>query len=522
MWAFYSLVGNFGIAVLIFTLIVKFAMLPMALRQQKNMAKSQLFAPRMREIQKKYANDRAKQQEELTKLQAEGYNPFGGCGSMLIIMLILFGMLDVVYKPLTHFEHLPKTQISLVKDVAYETDTAKAILNSSNDDLNNIIAWLTENGVTITQKDLDKIAEHQETNGKTPLVGDNGLSVTDRETFGALVKNNMGAFTGKTPPVAISKELRTSLVKLQNYYTKGLQGELYALQSYADNPEAFTGERFDEYPDLVGNVKDMQSNMYFCGLNLGKIPRFAAEPLVLIPILAFLFSSLSVFVSQWVMKKTMPDAAETQSKTPGMKFMLFFSPVFSLWISFTVPAGAGFYWGIGYIFSIAQSLFFYKFFPADKIREEARLAFEQSKDKYKTVIVVEKDDGTTEQKRLSEMSGKEQKEYNRRKLEAAFAEDRLKYGDPDENESVETIAQKLNIPVPKDKPLEPDSVSNNSSDDYDGENADKSDNEDNNGNSGSSGNKGSSGNSGGGNNGKYGGNGSSKNSGNKGKNKKKK
>ena len=50
MWPIYLLLQNFGWAILIFTVIVKLAMLPLQIKQQKNMAFSQLFAPKVKEI----------------------------------------------------------------------------------------------------------------------------------------------------------------------------------------------------------------------------------------------------------------------------------------------------------------------------------------------------------------------------------------------------------------------------------------------------------------------------------------
>ena len=56
MWVCYLLVNNFGLAIIIFTFIVKAAMFPLNIKQQKNMAASQLFQPKVQEIQKKYKN----------------------------------------------------------------------------------------------------------------------------------------------------------------------------------------------------------------------------------------------------------------------------------------------------------------------------------------------------------------------------------------------------------------------------------------------------------------------------------
>ena len=55
--------SNVGVAILIFTFVVKLAMLPIYIKQQKNQAKSAVFAPKVQEIQKKYANNKEKQQE---------------------------------------------------------------------------------------------------------------------------------------------------------------------------------------------------------------------------------------------------------------------------------------------------------------------------------------------------------------------------------------------------------------------------------------------------------------------------
>ena len=111
LWGIYEVIckntgASIGVAILVFTFIVKLAMLPLSIKQQKNTAKSAIFAPKVREIQQKYKNNQEKQQVELAKLQQQGYKPMGGCGTMVITFLLLFGVLDVVYKPMTHIKHM--------------------------------------------------------------------------------------------------------------------------------------------------------------------------------------------------------------------------------------------------------------------------------------------------------------------------------------------------------------------------------------------------------------------------------
>ena len=121
--------SNVGVAILIFTFIVKAALLPLSIKQQKNSAKSAIFQPKVSEIQKKYKNNQQKMQEELAKLQAQGYKPMSGCGSMLLSFLILFGVIDVVYKPLTHIMHMNGDSINAVVEESYNVELTSVIVN---------------------------------------------------------------------------------------------------------------------------------------------------------------------------------------------------------------------------------------------------------------------------------------------------------------------------------------------------------------------------------------------------------
>ena len=68
MWACYSLVQNYGIALIVFTLLVKLLLLPLAVKQQKSTVKMAMFQPKVMELQKKYGNNKQKYQEELMAL----------------------------------------------------------------------------------------------------------------------------------------------------------------------------------------------------------------------------------------------------------------------------------------------------------------------------------------------------------------------------------------------------------------------------------------------------------------------
>ena len=100
----YLLTGNnYALAITLFTVVTKLALLPLSIKQQKEQAKMAIFQPKLQNIQKKYGNNKERYNEEIQKLYTEeGYNPMSGCLPSLIQFPILFGVIDVVYKPIYH------------------------------------------------------------------------------------------------------------------------------------------------------------------------------------------------------------------------------------------------------------------------------------------------------------------------------------------------------------------------------------------------------------------------------------
>lgn len=110
----YGLVSNYGIAIILFTLLIRVVSFPLALHSQKTMAKQSVFMPMVQEIQKKYRNDPQRQNEELARLQQDyGYNPAGGCLPQLLNMLILFGVIEVIYYPLQYIVGIAKDSLKV-------------------------------------------------------------------------------------------------------------------------------------------------------------------------------------------------------------------------------------------------------------------------------------------------------------------------------------------------------------------------------------------------------------------------
>ena len=118
MWAIYKIIPNYLVALILFTIVTKALLIPLAIKQQKGSVKMQRMQPKIMEIQNKYKNNPQKQQEELAALyERENYNMLSGCLPMLIQMPILFGLIDVIYRPLTHLMHVPAAVLNTIKDI---------------------------------------------------------------------------------------------------------------------------------------------------------------------------------------------------------------------------------------------------------------------------------------------------------------------------------------------------------------------------------------------------------------------
>lgn len=119
MWFCYLVIRNYGFALILFTILTKLMTFPLMLKQQKSSVKMAMIKPKLDAIQAKYANNKEKLQEEMMKLyQEEGYNPMSGCLPLLIQFPILFGLIDVIYKPLTHIIRAPSDAIEKGIEVA--------------------------------------------------------------------------------------------------------------------------------------------------------------------------------------------------------------------------------------------------------------------------------------------------------------------------------------------------------------------------------------------------------------------
>ena len=125
---FYDISGNYGVAIILFTLAVNIILLPLTWKQQKSTTKMQSIQPELKKIQQKYKNDKEKLNMEMMKLYKDNnINPMGGCLPLLIQLPVIFILYQIVYRPLTYMIGMEPNAVEALKAAHKITDYSAEI-----------------------------------------------------------------------------------------------------------------------------------------------------------------------------------------------------------------------------------------------------------------------------------------------------------------------------------------------------------------------------------------------------------
>ena len=109
----YNLLNNYGLAIILFTILIKIILLPISIKQQRTMKKSAKLQEQMKSIQFKYKNDPEKMNQEIMSLyKSENMSPMSGCLSSIIQLILLLSILYLVKSPLTYMRKIPTENLN--------------------------------------------------------------------------------------------------------------------------------------------------------------------------------------------------------------------------------------------------------------------------------------------------------------------------------------------------------------------------------------------------------------------------
>ncbi len=122
---FYNLFSSYGLALILFAIVIKLILFPVTLKSKKSMIQTTMLSGKMQQLQKQYGKDRERYSLEVQKLyEREKVNPMGGCLWSLIPMVVLIGLYGIIREPLTYFMSLSGEQIQLLATQLNWTEVA--------------------------------------------------------------------------------------------------------------------------------------------------------------------------------------------------------------------------------------------------------------------------------------------------------------------------------------------------------------------------------------------------------------
>lgn len=313
---FYNLFNSYGLALILFGIIVKLVLFPVTLKSKKSMIQTTMLSGKMQQLQKQYGKDRERYNLEVQKLyEREKVNPMGGCIWSLIPMIVLIALYGIIREPLTYFMQMSAEQIQvLAAQLDWQT---LAVANN----------W-------VSQANMDKLIQQMAekvTSGELTVLADGLWKSTKDGAITGLFQN--GGFNQLHLLAQVTNENLASLKEAVNAQLAGGADHLFVLNFM------FLGIDLSLVPTLM---------FWKNGFSWGSIGLF------LLPLISVAVSTLNMKVSQVTNQMNNQSKNEQMDKTN--KMMMWMMPLMSLWIGFTIPAGLTVYWIAQYFVGMAQEV----------------------------------------------------------------------------------------------------------------------------------------------------------------------
>ncbi|MBR5345312.1 MAG: YidC/Oxa1 family membrane protein insertase [Clostridia bacterium] len=359
----HNLVGNYGIAVILFTLLVRIVLFPFDYKSRKSMRKTAKLQPKLAVLQKKYANDREKLNRKTQELyKQEGVSPLSGCLPMLLsypILIIMFNAMRGYANQQTAQQVLE--MLKLGSNLTQQNAPLESFLWIRN-------LYMADSPVVSRLVDLNTL----NTFGSdiwTNVLSKNTSAITEilaqypRETMLDLMHlENYGAVMGLGDTTQLMEHLKAMgdtawMSASSSFTTTNLSNTLNLLAKALSSTELYKANTDTSISlFLLGTVKSLYNGFWI-------LPIFSA-------------------VSQFIMTKLTPtqqtapaaNDQQAQSQQATGKFMKWFFPIFSLWICASSTAAFALYWVTSNLIMMAQTVLLNKYL--DKKEQKDTIAGE--------------------------------------------------------------------------------------------------------------------------------------------------
>jgi YidC/Oxa1 family membrane protein insertase len=359
----YMLVKNYGLALLLFTIITRLITLPLNIKQQKSTARMSSLQPEIEKLKKKYGKNQEKLNEETMKLYSEyQINPMASCLPMIVSMILLFAMIPVVYGPLTYVSSAEKDNVTAANSEVKTIYSISSEVDSGDGDMAALIG-------TLKGEDDDAKAEEL-------------LEIlNDSDNYSSSAKA-LSSYTESEQKDIVKKFIQfdglDKFMTNKTYFTQNMMNSAYGPEVLLFNFQSKEDGKYFEVLNADVRSAISEFDYTFFGMDLGKIPS-KKDATVMIPIISFILQLATTIISQVFQKRNNPDVKLNSS----MLMMLILMPLFSLWIGFKFPCALGVYWIYSSMFAVFQVIFLNIVYSPAKLKVIAEKEAQKAKEKRK-------------------------------------------------------------------------------------------------------------------------------------------
>lgn len=310
----YEIVKNYGLAIILFSILLKLLLLPLTIKQQKTLKKSQKLQVKLKEIQDKYSNNPEKLNQEMMDLyKKENMSPFSGCLSSILQIILLLAMFYLVSRPLTYMKKVDSEEIDTYKEA--------------------IVQEQGENSVSTTYPEISIIKYINQKQNNPEVNNTETVENVDNTTAEVIETENN---TTETEVIEVEEE------KLN------INEDLYINMN-------FLGVDLSSIPK--DNYKDWK--------------------VFIIPLLYIVSSCISIKMTQTQAKQPeKKDVEKNKDEEPDMtaqmnKSMTWMMPILAVTVSLVAPLGLALYWLVNNILMIIERIVIDKFIVPKEEEENA-------------------------------------------------------------------------------------------------------------------------------------------------------
>lgn len=300
-----GIVNNYGISIIIFTILMRLVCMPFDFKSRKGMRKMALIQPKLNELQKKYANDREKLQRKQSELmKKEGYNPLSGCLPMLLtwpLMIAMFAAMRAIANE--------QMAVQVLRYLAGE----EQVINPADTFLWVKNIWITDSPFASIAPTVDNLKM------LTQDVWTKALAQFENNpaALAAIQENLAKAVEGAALDFSTSEAMKTTVVNL-----------VAALQT------------MPAYTAAIAPVPGW-TGMNFFLFTISLYQNY--NGLLILPILAGVSQVLSTKFNPQMQEQATAQPANGQQNGMG-NFMKYFFPILSVFFCLTSNAGFAVYW----------------------------------------------------------------------------------------------------------------------------------------------------------------------------------